>query len=58
MSIKNESVIKLSQELLIGEVVTEKLIKERVEMVGRKLFLGRFDREACVAELKRRNNVQ
>ena len=56
MDMKNYSVIKLSQELLIGEVVTERKIKEAVEKVGR-FFSSRYDKKTCVEELKRRNNV-
>lgn len=57
MKQKTRSVIKLSQEVLIGETVTEELIKATVEMIGEKLFPGQFDREACVTELKRRNKI-
>ncbi|SFF19103.1 hypothetical protein [Nitrosomonas sp. Nm166] len=56
MEMKNYSVIKISQELLTGQVVTEEKILEAIEKVGR-FFSARYDQKAYVVELKRRNNV-
>jgi len=56
MAITNNKVIRFSQELLIGENVTEERIKEIIETVC-KVCDWDCDRELCVKELKRRNNV-